>query len=330
MSTSTEKKPTKKAVKAEPKKPSATNLKTGPATKTVVDKSASNVIAPNTIIKITVPKAKVKATYQKILVKLAGTTAAAGFRHGKAPLEIAEGVIGQNKLIEKTFNEVVAHEYYHAIVDQKKQPLTQPEFDPISLDMEKDWVVEAHFAERPEITLGDYSKLVKTALKQAETEIANHIKNAPADHKHSPEELVAESREIKLRQIFKALVETIRPSIPELLLRQETRFELDDLVKNLEQLKLKIEDYIAKRQITTQELSNELAATALGKLQLEFILGAIALDQKIQVTEAETEKVLNDIKDEATRAKVKADQATMRQIEVSLTRQKIIDNLLKL
>ena len=313
-----------------PKKTSKASLKTGPAVKPTVDKTAANIIAPNTIIKITIAKSVVKTTYQKILVKLAKTTATPGFRKGKAPLEIAEDVIGRNKLIEKTFNEVVAHEYYHAIVEQKKQTLTQPEFDPISLDMTKDWEVEAHFAQRPEIKLGDYAKLVKTALKTAEKELADHLKNAPQDHEHKPEELAAEDREIKLRQIFKILVETIRPAIQEMLLRQETRFELDDLIKNLDQLKLKIEDYIAKRQITTQDLSNELAATALGKLQLEFILGAIATDLKIEVTEAEGDKVLNDIKDEATRAKVKADRDTMRQLEVSLIRQKVIEALLKL
>lgn len=303
-------------------------LKTGPTSKPKVDNTMPSMIAANTILKLTIPLADVKASYQRVLVKLAKTTKAPGFREGKAPLEIAEGVIGQSKLIEQTFNQVVSHAYYHAVTDQKKSPLTQPEFDPISLSMDKDWEVEAHFAERPEIKLGDYVKLTKTALKTAATETHSH-----EGHNHGPlteEQEKAEAREIKLRQIFKTLVETIRPAIPELLLRQETRFELDDLMSNLSQLNLKLDDYVAKRGITTQDLSNELAATALGKLQLEFILGAIAKEQKLEAADADFTKALEEIKDEATREKIKADAQTMRQLEISLVRQKVMDYLLSL
>lgn len=303
-------------------------LKTGPAKKPTIDSTVPSMIAANTILKLTIPLADVKETYQRVLVKLAKTTKAQGFREGKAPLEIAEGVIGQNKLIEQTFNQVVSHVYYHAVTDQKKLPLTQPEFDPISLSMDKDWEVEAHFAERPEIKLGDYVKLTKTALKTAETQVGKH-----EGHDHgpqTPEQEKAEARELKLRQIFKSLVETIRPAIPELLLRQETRFELDDLVNNLTQINLKLDEYVAKRGITTQDLSNELAATALGKLQLEFILGAIAKEQKLEAAEADFDTALAEINDEATRAKIKADAQTMRQLEISLVRQKVMDYLLSL
>ncbi len=317
-------------------KTAETNVKTGPAKKLKVDATVPSMIAANTILKLTIPKSEVKATYQRVLVKLAKTTKAPGFREGKAPLEIAEGVIGQSKLIEQTFNQVVSHAYYHAVTDQKKQPLTQPEFDPISLDLEKDWEVEAHFAERPEIKLGDYMKLTKAALKTAEKEVTEKAEahdKEHAGHNHaeeSEETKKAEAREIRLRQIFKALVESIRPAIPEMLLRQETRFELDDLVRNLTQLNLKLDEYVAKRGITTQDLSNELAATALGKLQLEFILGAIAKEQKFEVAEADYDTALAEIKDEETRKKIKADAQTMRQLEISLVRQKVMDYLLKL
>ncbi|HCC84362.1 MAG TPA: hypothetical protein DEP87_01640 [Candidatus Pacebacteria bacterium] len=314
---------TAKAVKTDAAVKTAKTVKTGPATKPKVDNSVSSLIAANTIIKLTIPQADVKAGCQKVLAKLAKTTKAPGFREGKAPLELAENVIGQSKLIEKTFNDVVAHAYYHAVVDQKKQPLTQPEFDPISLSMEKDWEVEAHFGERPEIKLGDYQKLVETALKTIEADKTTD--KAPAKAQTE-----AELRELKLRAIFKALAEGIRPAIPELLLRQETRYELDDLVKNLTQLNLKLDEYVAKRNITTQDLSNELAATALGKLQLEFILGAIAADVKFTATSEDFDKALAEIKDETTRAKIKADAQTMRQLEVSLIRQKVVDYLLKI
>lgn len=308
-------------------------LKTGPATQPKVDKDASNMIAANTILKLTIPLADVKDAYNRTLAKLAKTTKAPGFREGKAPLEIAESVIGQSKLIEQTFNQVVSHVYFHAVTDQKKQPLTQPEFDPISLSMDKDWEVEAHFAERPEIKLGDYAKLTKAALKTADSEIKKNEAEGHEGHNHGPlsdAEKLSEAREIKLRAIFKSLVETMRPAIPEMLLRQETRYELDELINNLTQLNLKLDEYVAKRGITTQDLSNELAATALGKLQLEFILGAIAKEQKLEAAEADYDKALLEIKDETTRAKIKADAQTMRQLEISLVRQKVMDYLLGL
>lgn len=299
----------------------ATPSKTTPKTTS----AEPSFIGPNTVIKLKIASAEVKKVYQKVLAQLAKTTATAGFRKGKVPLEIAEGVIGQNKLIEKTFNEVVSHEYYHAIIDQKKQPLTNPEFNPISISMDKDWEVEAHFAERPEIKLGDYVKTAKAALKAADQELAEAAKSTEIKTTND-----AENRETRLRHIFKALVEAVKPAIPELLLRQETRYELDDLIKNLTQLNLKLDDYVAKRQMTTQDLSNELAATALGKLQLEFILGAIANDQKLTAAEAELDKALAEVKDPDTRARLKADTQTMRQLEVALVRQKVVDYLVSL
>jgi FKBP-type peptidyl-prolyl cis-trans isomerase (trigger factor) len=288
------------------------------ASKSTKENKTTDLIAANTIISLTIPLAEVTATYKKILQKLAKTTAAPGFREGKAPLDIAESVIGQSKLIEKTFQEVVPHAYYHAVTDKKYQPLTNPEFDPISIELTKDWVVEAHFAERPVVKLGDYTKTIKAALKAAQPEL-DKIKDD-----------AEKTREAKLREIFKALVEANKLPIPELLLRQETRYELDDLIKNLDQLKLKIDDYLAKRQISTQELSNELATTALGKLQLEFILGAIAVDKKFTATEKDLDAALDEVKDPDTKAKLKADAQTMRQLEISLIRQKVIDHLLSL
>jgi FKBP-type peptidyl-prolyl cis-trans isomerase (trigger factor) len=301
-------------------------------------KTEPSMIAENSKITFKISKEKAQAAYQQTLLKFARTTASPGFRKGKAPLEIVESIVGKYKLLEKTFEVVAPDAYYDAVIAQKRHPITNPEFNPIKLDMSADWEIEAYFAERPEIKLGDYKKTVTAAIKTADKELADAAKaNAQAPEtktgekpkEPTPEQQKTIERETKLKHIFKELVYSVKPMVPELLVRQETRFELDNLLRQLEQFGLKLENYIAKRQITTEVLSQELAATALGRLQLEFVLGAIANEQKFTSSAEETSKLLEEVKDEKVRKQLKANKEYQEQLNATVIRQKVINFLLQ-
>lgn len=310
--------------------------------------SASAMIGENSKVTFKVEQKQVAAAYQIVLKTFAKTTAAPGFRKGKAPLEIVESIIGRIKLLEKTFERVAPNAYYDAVIKEKRHPLTNPEFNPLKLDMDADWEIEAHFAEKPEISLGDYKATVKKALKSAQVEIeaAEKAKKekqaAEKDKKTEPEaeksekvkEAIAKQktqfeRETKLKHIFKELVAVIKPMVPEMLVRQETRYELDNLMRQLEQFGMKLEHYVARRNMTTEALSKELAATALGRLQLEFVLGAIANEQKFTANHEEVDAMIHAVTDEKLQAQLHENTEYRQQVEASVIRQKVIDFLLQ-
>lgn len=310
--------------------------------------SAQSMISENSKVTFKIEQKLVATTYQTVLKNFAKTTAAPGFRKGKAPLEIVESIVGRLKLLEKTFEKVAPNAYYDAVIKEKRHPLTNPEFNPLKLDMDADWEIEAFFAEKPTITLGDYKATVKKAIKSAQVEIeetAKAKKEKEAAEKDKKAESEAEKsekvkealakqqaqfeRETKLKHIFKELVATIKPTVPELLVRQETRYELDNLMRQLEQFGMKLEQYVARRQMTTEALSKELAATALGRLQLEFVLGAIANEQNYTASHDEVDQMIQTVTDEKLRAQLHENAEYRQQVEASVIRQKVIDFLLQ-
>lgn len=309
------------------------------------------MVGENSKITFTVAKETVATTYKKVLQSFVATTAAPGFRKGKAPVEIVESIVGKLKLLEKTFEKVAPTAYYEAVVAAKRHPITNPEFNPLKLDMDADWEIEAFFAERPEIKLGEYQKVTAAAIKTAEVEIATAKKASETEAKSvakktadnagekvaapapkptpTEEQQKAMERETKLKHIFQSLVTSIKPIVPEMLVRQETRYELDNLMRQLDQFGLKLEHYLAKRQITTEALSQELAATALSRLQLELVLGKIAGEHKLTASHEEVDKVIGEVKDEKLRAQLHENAEYRQQIEASIIRQKVIDLLLQ-
>lgn len=322
-----------------------TKSKAKPTSKKNSKKSApksgvGELIAANTVVKLTIPWKQVDQNYQQALKELSKQVKAQGFRKGKAPAKMAEQVIGKAKLVEKTLDRVLPAVYRETITAQQKRPLTNPEFKPISLEEGKDWVIEAMIAEPPQFKLGKYQTTVEEANKNAQVEIKKVEKQQTKTKKNNkketkqattPQELTTEQKkEATLRIIFTKLVSTIKPQIPELLLRQETRRELNDLVNNLSHMSLKLDGYLQQRNLTFEQLSSELAAVALGRLQLDFILGAIAQEQKFVIPPQEIKLQIAKIKDKKVRQTVEKDGRYTSQLELTLVRQKVIDYLLSL
>lgn len=318
---------------------------------------ADSILAANTSFTLTLAWSEVEKTYARILARQAARVKAPGFRQGKVPPQIAEGIIGQNKLIEATVDTLLPEAYTAEVKKLGYTPITQPDIRPKKIEMGSDWELDVQIAQRPEVKLGKYQDLVKKAKKDAEKEIAElekkqaeAAKEAEKAKKASKDKDAAETSEktdktavnpanltgmtdeqrkdVVLKTIFKALVTEIKPMVPELLLREETRRELDNLVHNLEHLKLSLDEYLERRQISFDDLSTEIAATLLGQIQIEFILDEISKTNKFTVEEAEIAEVAGRIEDAATREAQLKDERYHQYVRASLLRQKTVDHLL--
>ena len=292
-----------------------------------------SAIAKNTVILLTIPKKVAEEAYQAALNSLAPQVSAEGFRKGKVPLPIAESIIGPAKITEKALIKTLPAIYQAEIVKQKKRPLIEPEFNPLHLHLGEDWTVEAHLAEAAEVNLGDYKKVASKARKEAEKEFADKQKASPADKTDKANKQTKDkgpTDDFLLQHIFRDLVLHCGPQVAELLVRHETQHELEDLLHTLTQLKMELDTYLERRKLSREQLYQELAMSALSRLQIEFILGKIAQEMKFKVSPKDIETQIGKIEDKKVRQQAQQDDEYKMRLESSLIKQQVVQHLLSL
>lgn len=288
-----------------------------------------NPVIDNTKLKLVLVWKEIKQEYDKVLKKSAKDIKAQGFRQGKVPSKIAEEKLGKDRIINQALEAIVPAKYQDLIKQEKKAPLTQPEIKPIKMDWGKDFELEIHIAEKPMVKLGKYAQSIKKGLQAATKQLKEQEKESKEGKKLTKEELKAQKRETELQQIFKALVETTKPQIPELLLKEETRREIQRLAQELEKMGLSLDDYLARKNQKFEEMSSQVAAQALGQLQLEFVLEAIAEDRAIKVTKKDLEAEFAKMKDEKMKKQIQENHQYLHYLEAQISRRKLIDSLLE-
>lgn len=301
---------------------------------------AENIVQPNSKISVTVPWTIVEPVYTKLLQKAAKNVKADGFRIGKVPPHVAEKFIKKDAFYDEVIQQVLPPAYSQALQDAKKAPISRPDVEPVQVEKGKDWAFDIYFAEKQPIALGKYQDEVKKAVKDAQKEIEEknaELKKAPEaehdhtpDHKHPTELTPPQQEDIKLKHIFKALVESIKPKVQEILVRAEVNRELQRLVEQLGQLNLKVEDYLKSRNATVEQLQQEYAASAVTSLQIEFILAEMAQEQKMTVTDAEIDKTLDTVADGKLSKEQRQDPDYRSYLFSTLLKQKVVQYLLNI
>lgn len=263
----------------------------------------SAMLAPDTMLELVIPWTTVDPAYQKVSRKVAQRVKIDGFRKGKVPVHLAKQVVNQEQVVELTLEAVVPPAYVALINQHQKHPLGNPEFHPEAVAIGQDWKLHVQIAEKPIIKLGDWKKVAKVAKEQYHKEKAKLEKEGatkptavagtkPTDKTALSEEEKARSDELGM--IYRALVTTIRPQIPQLLVKQEATSQLRQLEEQLERFNLTFEAFLESRKMTQEQLTSQVTAEALGRLQLVFIISAIVDEFKLQPTAAELEQELGE------------------------------------
>ena len=309
--------------------------KTEKPTKKTTKKQATEpaLIGPNTVITLTVPAKEAQAAYDKSLRKLSKNIKSSGFRAGKVPLSLAEKEIGSEAIIEQALEFVIPELYEKALEGKKIESITRPELKAVALEKGKDWTVEIHLAEKPTIDLKGFKKAVaagkkagQAELKKRKAELKKHLESTKDHEGHNHQQPSEE--DILLTNIYQQLVTTIKPTLPELLVKEEVRADLQNLVKRLESLNLTLDDYLKQQGIKYDDMTNQLAVSAVGRLQLMFILEAIATDQKIEVSEEEVMAEIEKTTDAELKKQQLADTRYKSFLRQTLKRDKLAQYLL--
>lgn len=281
--------------------------------------SALNRLADGTIeITITIPKGRVAVTYQKTLQALVKEVQIKGFRRGKAPLALAEKEIPKTTVYEEVLKVLIPEVYLESVKEHSLKPIINPRVVLVSLEEAKDWQIKATTCELPKIDLGDYQEAIRKDLAAEKIWVPGKDKTAPPKDENK-----------RLEKIFQALVATVKVQIPAILIQDEVDRMLSRLLDQTTQLGITVEQYLASSNKTKDQLRAEYRQEAEKSLKLEFILGTIAESEKMQVPEAEVDKMIAAVPDEKSRQAL-TDPGQRAYIHQLLRKRQVIDNLSKL
>jgi len=269
----------------------------------------------NIELTITTPWKRVKDVYEKVLEKFVRQTEIKGFRKGKAPKKLVEEKVGKETLYEETLKKLIPQVYLEAVQEHKLQPVVNPQLKLTSAARGKDWQIIATTCELPEVKLGDYGEEIRKALAVEKIWVPGKDKK---EKKPTTED--------KLGKIFKTLLETCQLKVPELLIEDEVNRMLSRLIDQTSKLGLTVGEYLKSQKKTAEELKKEYRQQAEETLKLEFIVSAIADEQKVQVKDEEVEKMIQALPDEEMKKEFQKPEQKLY-LRHLLRKRQVIDSL---
>jgi FKBP-type peptidyl-prolyl cis-trans isomerase (trigger factor) len=216
----------------------------------------------------------IKNEYQKQLKNVQANFENKGFRKGKAPLEVVEANISQEKLFEEVASHLISDAYGQAIKDNDLKPITQPQvkFKNEHPDFEHDWQIEITSCELPEIEL-DKKYLSEVA-------IINDNKLLTDDNQ-------------KMDQIIKNIVVNAKLELPKILIESDLQSHLSDLVNQASQAGITVQQYLESQKQTLEDYKENLRKKIIQEWTVNLSISKIAKDNKIEVSEAEIKDLLS-------------------------------------
>jgi len=230
-------------------------------------------------LEFSLPWTQVKTTYDLVMKQVIKQSDLKGFRKGKAPRELVEKQVDKGKIYGEVINQLLPLSYAQAVKKHNLKPALSPKITIVSAQEGKAWQFKAKSCELPEVKLGNYEGMVRSALVKSNLE---------------KKELTQTQ---KFDQIARALIKDSALELPELLIESERDRLLAKLLAELQKLGLTLDQYAGSNQKTVDQVKSEYQQTAVNTLKLELILQAIAADKKIIVKEAAIDKMINEAGD---------------------------------
>lgn len=278
---------------------------------------AVNRLVNGTIeLTITIPWLDIKNTYNQVVEEFVKEAELPGFRKGKAPRKLVEEKLDKSKVYEEVLKQVVPKNYAEAIKQENLTPIVSPRIEVISFKENEVCQFRAQTCEKPQVSLENYQETISKLKREKQTKIWVPGKDVKEE----------KPAELGLEEIIKVLLETSQVNLPTLLVEDEVNRMLARLIDQTQKLGLTVEQYLLAQGKTIEGLKAEYKDQAARNLALEFILEAIADNEKIQVSDEEIEKVIKSAKDTKEQEALRAQKYYLATI---LRRQKTLDRLAK-
>lgn len=263
-------------------------------------------------ITFTIPKEVLAENKKKVLGNFVKVTEVAGFRKGMAPASKVEEKIGKDRINEETLKEILPISFSEAIKEGGIVPAIYPKFSAVKMPDNGDWEIVGTTCELPNFSLGDYEKDVAGALRAKKIVVPGKTE----DSKN------ASSDEI----IFKTLLESVKFSVPTVMVDEEVNQRLSQLLARIEKLGLNLENYLASVGKNPQGLREEYKIQSENSIRLELILNKIVEEKKIEPTKEEVDNFIKSTGSESE----KVDESSRNMLKRVLARRTALENLAKL
>lgn len=239
----------------------------------------------NIQITFSLPFDLVEKAKKEALGKIAKEMEVPGFRKGNAPIAEVAKKVSQEQLTEKALGKILPQAFGKAINEHKLKPAIYPKFELIKATEGKTWQIRAVTCELPKISLGDYKKEIIGKAKASTIWTPGKGDEKSKDKKAPP----AQEKET---EVIKALLDSVKVNVPQILVEEEVNSRLSSLLDRIEKLGLNLDSYLASVGKTPQTLRGEYEIQAKNTISLELILETIAQEEKIEVKESEIDEAI--------------------------------------
>lgn len=269
---------------------------------------------------ITIPWTNIARIKESVVDELIKNIELSGFRKGKAPRDVAQKKLDSGKIYDEVIQKLLPQAYSEAIKEHNLHPIVLPKIEIVEAKEDRDWIVRALTAEKPEVTLGDYKKAIRDA------KAAKHNKIwTPADAAKEPKpQEETKSKQMTLSELFDALLTVVTCPTPDILIENEVNRGLSDLIDQTKKLGFTVDQYLSSTGRSAESVRKEYAQNAQRTLTLEFALEVIADKESIFVSDDNIETAIKSAKTEEERASLTKERYYLASV---LRRQKTLDFL---
>jgi FKBP-type peptidyl-prolyl cis-trans isomerase (trigger factor) len=278
-----------------------------------------NYLADNTIeIEVVVPQEKIKEKYDQVLLEAQKTTEIKGFRKGKAPQDKAEKAIGKDSLYQKVINQLLPQIYQQATEKYHLKPVITPKAELVSAQEGKDWQVKFTTCELPKVNLNGYKEKIKNLNAKETIWTPEKGKQEKNDNKRSL------AKDQKFQKTIDTLAETVRVTLPQILIENEVNQKLANLIEKTEKMGLSLEQYLGAIGKTVNSIKEEYQQESEKNWRLELALNEIADKENITVSEQDIDSALAKIENEKEKTQLSSQRYVLSSM---LRRQKTLEFL---
>ena len=134
-------------------------------------------------------------------------------------------------------------------------------------------------------------------------------------------------RQKMLNATLEALLKNTDITIPAILVKNETDRRLANLIDEIKKLGLTIDTYAKSKNMTPQQVREQVSREVENTYKLEFLLDYITGAEKITVDEKEINEAINKVEDESEREAIGKNKYYFANL---IRRQKTLDRMLSL
>ena len=123
--------------------------------KVTLENEKENLVKAN----ITIPAEEAATAYNSAAKRIAQYINVAGFRKGKAPRQVVERQVGEERIKQEALEGIMPRVIGQVIEENKLDVITQPSITSYEFNKGEDLTVVVSIETRPEVTLGEYKNL---------------------------------------------------------------------------------------------------------------------------------------------------------------------------